>query len=765
MGEKGSAKPSSSSSFGFRALGCGIAMAQWIRPRWRWGPVSLLTRSPSSVSFLLGSLLVSGLAGLAFFWLVVSSFLHHDPPLVGCRPDSEGSWSIGIYYGKSPLELSPIELQENRSNGNSSAWPVANPVLTCASASMAGYPSNFVADPFLYIQDYTLYMFFETKSTTSRQGDIGVARSVDQGATWEFLGIALDEKWHLSYPFVFNYKNQIYMMPEGSKKGDLRLYRATKFPLEWTLEKVLIKKPLIDASLVQYEGYYWLFASDFTRFGTEKNAELEIWYSRSPLGPWIQHKRNPIYKSDKSLGARNGGRLFIYDGSLYRPGQDCSGTYGRKVIMYKVEKLSKEEYREVPVDLGIKEPKKGRNAWNGIRYHHLDIQQLSSGDWIAVMDGDRVPSGDSTWRFFIGCMSFLLAFLLIIFLGFLFGAVNYIVPTSCCTTLTRRNEPSWFRSRPHFNMKVRRYLAGINRYISAIRSRINPKTCSGMLILSLLAFITFVTVCTAVNFLFGGNGAEEAYMYKGQYSQFTMITMTYEARIWNLKLYVKHYSRCESVKEIVVVWNKGNPPNTDEFDSVVPVRIRVEELNSLNNRFKVDPLIKTRAVLELDDDIMMTCNDVEKGFRVWREHPDRIVGFYPRLIDGSPLKYRNEKYARGKNGYNAILTGAAFMDSEFAFEKYWSEDGREGRAFVDQSFNCEDLLMNFLYANSSSERTVEYVHPAWAIDTSKLSASAISRNTQVHYDIRTKCLSKFAALYGPLPHLWEFGRRQDGWDK
>lgn len=52
-------------------------------------------------------------------------------------------------------------------------------------------------------------MFFETKSTTSRQGDIGVARSVDQGATWEFLGIALDEKWHLSYPFVFNYKNQV----------------------------------------------------------------------------------------------------------------------------------------------------------------------------------------------------------------------------------------------------------------------------------------------------------------------------------------------------------------------------------------------------------------------------------------------------------------------------------------------------------------------------------------------------------------------------
>ena len=35
---------------------------------------------------------------------------------------------------------------------NSKAWPVANPVLTCASPTNAGAPSNFVADPFLFIQ-------------------------------------------------------------------------------------------------------------------------------------------------------------------------------------------------------------------------------------------------------------------------------------------------------------------------------------------------------------------------------------------------------------------------------------------------------------------------------------------------------------------------------------------------------------------------------------------------------------------------------------
>jgi hypothetical protein len=41
-------------------------------------------------------------------------------------------------------------------------WPVANPVVTCASVSDAGYPSNFVADPFLYEQvlvfNYFIYL-------------------------------------------------------------------------------------------------------------------------------------------------------------------------------------------------------------------------------------------------------------------------------------------------------------------------------------------------------------------------------------------------------------------------------------------------------------------------------------------------------------------------------------------------------------------------------------------------------------------------------
>ena len=76
---------------------------------------------------------------------------------------------------------------------------------------------------------------------------------------------------------------------------------------------------------------------------------------------------------------------------------------------------------------------------------------------------------------------------------------------------------------------------------------------------------------------------------------------------------MKHYSQCASVGEIVVVWNRGPPPDTHVLNSRVPVRVRVEPENSMNNRFKVDPDLKHRGVFMLDDDILMSCADIGEG--------------------------------------------------------------------------------------------------------------------------------------------------------
>lgn len=723
---------------------------------------------PSTLVFFLVCFVILGSIATLYAWLLFNPYARTTLSSNGCQEDNEGSWAIGVFYGDSPFSLKPIE-NMNVWRDESSAWPVANPVLTCASASHAGFPSNFVADPFLYVQGDVLYLFYETKNSITLQGDIGVAKSTDNGVTWQQLGIALDEDWHLSYPYVFDYLGEIYMMPEGSQKGDLRLYRAVKFPLKWKLERIIMKKPLVDSFIVKHSGIYWLFGSDHSGFGTKKNGQLEIWYSSSPLGPFKPHKKNPVYNTDKSFGARNGGRPFFYNGDLFRVGQDSGETYGQRVRVFWVRNLTKDVFNEVEIPWGFEEPKKGQNAWNGARYHQLDVQKLSSGKWIGFMDGDRVPSGDPVRRRIFGLASFLLVALLVVLVGVLVGAVGCIIPLKfCCPNynLGKRTDAflGWERSNL-LSSKLTKFCTRVNRMCSFLRGRINENTCIGRLILAFLFALVVALTCTGVKNFYSGNGAEEAYPFRGQYSQFTLLAMTFEDRLWNLKMYVKHYSRCSSVREIVVVWNKGKPPKSTQFDSAVPVKIRVEDRNSLNNRFKVDPSIKTRAVLELDDDIMMTCDDIERGFRVWRENPTRIVGYYPRLVSEAQLKYRAEKYARAQNAYNLILTGAAFLDAKWAFERYWADEAKPGREMVDRYFNCEDILMNHLYANASSEKTVEYVKPAWAIDTSKLSGTAISRNTKLHYQVRSNCLLKFSELYGNLGNRKsEFDGRKDGWD-
>ncbi|KAL5683479.1 hypothetical protein ACJX0J_009864, partial [Zea mays] len=156
------------------------------------------------------------------------------------------------------------------SSGPGAAWPVANPVVTCADVAEAGFPSSFVANPFLFIQGDSIYMFFETKNPIASQGDIAAAVSKDAGTTWQQLGVVLDEEWHLSYPYVFSYGNETYMMPESSKKGNLKLYRAVDFPLKWELEKVLLERPLVDSVIIHSKGSYWLIGSDLSSYGAKQ---------------------------------------------------------------------------------------------------------------------------------------------------------------------------------------------------------------------------------------------------------------------------------------------------------------------------------------------------------------------------------------------------------------------------------------------------------------------------------------------------------------
>jgi hypothetical protein len=171
---------------------------------------------------------------------------------------AQGSWAIGIFRGPSPLNLTPAITGTGASSGN--------PALTCASVTDEA--SNFVADPFLLpspTNPAEIFMFFETKSSATMRGHIGAAVSADAGATWRHAGIALREPWHLSFPHVFMWRGEAYMLPEGANSHVIRLYKAAQLPLQWEEAGVIIERPLVDPAIVEWQGTWYLFASDPVR--------------------------------------------------------------------------------------------------------------------------------------------------------------------------------------------------------------------------------------------------------------------------------------------------------------------------------------------------------------------------------------------------------------------------------------------------------------------------------------------------------------------
>src|SRR5207248_10692612 len=136
----------------------------------------------------------------------------------------------------------------------------------------------------------------------------------------------LDTGYHLSYPFVFAYGNQIYMIPESGDVRETRLYRAMKFPHNWECEGVLLDVEGYDATLLLPQNYaakgkeqrFWLFISE-RMWNSSGWDSFSLFYSDRLFGSeWIPHARgNPVVLDARF--SRSAGKIFWHKGHLIRP--------------------------------------------------------------------------------------------------------------------------------------------------------------------------------------------------------------------------------------------------------------------------------------------------------------------------------------------------------------------------------------------------------------------------------------------------------------
>ena len=205
-------------------------------------------------------------------------------------------------------------------------------------------PGRFFADPFLYHKNGKSYCFLEDYEFSKRKGRISVLELTPEGD--RYIGVAIEETFHLSYPFVFESEGDLFMCPESHENSDIRLYKCVEFPLKWELAKVLMSGiDAADTSLLKNNGEWWLLTNVCTAAIGDHNSELHIFSSKDLFSDhWNPHKKNPvIFDAEK---ARNGG--LLNDGkNFYRVFQKHGwNRYGESCGVSKIVELSEDAFIE-----------------------------------------------------------------------------------------------------------------------------------------------------------------------------------------------------------------------------------------------------------------------------------------------------------------------------------------------------------------------------------------------------------------------------------
>lgn len=205
---------------------------------------------------------------------------------------------------------------------------------------------RFFADPFIINYEDKDYIFFEDLAYSDNKGVISCI-ALDKYGNYSEPRVVLERDYHLSYPFIFNHDNKIYMMPETLQNNTIEIYEAEEFPYKWKLKKVLLKDiKAVDATIFRYDQKYWMFAN-IANAEDSMLEDLHLFYSDSIFGDWQEHSKNPVISDMKS--SRPAGRVFSHNDKLIRPSQETSVRYGYALNFNRIDVLTETDYKETKI--------------------------------------------------------------------------------------------------------------------------------------------------------------------------------------------------------------------------------------------------------------------------------------------------------------------------------------------------------------------------------------------------------------------------------
>lgn len=255
--------------------------------------------------------------------------------------------------------------------------------IPCLQHKYSVNPTIINADPFLFVNNDKLYLFYEEKGLLT-DGVLKMMWTKDL-KDWSEPIVVLREKYHLSFPYVFEDNGKVYMIPESALDNSIRLYEAVNDDLaEFRFVKKLVTAPADrkitmgygDSCIYMKNGLYYLFTQICYEDGMNT---LELFVSDKLDGDYKPHSSSPIRHNMKT--GRNAGSIMELGSKVYRFAQDCTVRYGDNVSVSEIKELSPDGYIEEMVQDNVY-PSRGFYVCGG---HQLNAVQFK-GAWIVATD-------------------------------------------------------------------------------------------------------------------------------------------------------------------------------------------------------------------------------------------------------------------------------------------------------------------------------------------------------------------------------------------
>jgi len=179
-------------------------------------------------------------------------------------------------------------------------------------------------------------------------------------------------------------------------------------------------------------------------------------------------------------------------------------------------------------------------------------------------------------------------------------------------------------------------------------------------------------------------------------------------------------------------------------------------------------------VLTCDDDVLIPLEDLESGFRAWKENKDRLVGWFtraharrasasstpPPTEDFSSSSSTNDDvsewvYVVSPSGgqYSMIITKAVFMNADYLL-LYTCLVPEHVHNYVDSQMNCEDIALNFMVAGLTRQPplALQLMQPDRKVqDFGTHDGLSVREN---HLTRRSACIDEFMRIFEGDPLVY-----------